>query len=330
MAILCLADGMDDLKERLGRILVGRTFAAGRCSPEIWERPTRWPPCSPRPEAELGSDAGGAARVHPRRSLRQHRPREQFGPGYETGAESRRLRSHGGRIRGGPGGRKVFRHRPRLQRPRSRRGGAGGHGAGPAHARGCAAVAAGVPDVHAVQAGLANLEHHVRLLKHFGLPVVVAVNRFDGDTDVELAAVAERCDALGAPCAVASVVQDGGAGGEELAHTVLKVLEETERATKMMRLASGRRTTGDCLSRRNWKFSPRTCTARTASCSRPGQAGHQSVRGAGRRGFARLRRENAAFHFGSARFKGRAQRMDADGALHSAQRGRGLSRLFDR
>ncbi|MFO7264840.1 MAG: formate--tetrahydrofolate ligase [Limnochordales bacterium] len=82
------------------------------------------------------------------------------------------------------------------------------------------------PNVEAVEAGLANLEHHVQLIRRFGLPVVVAINRFDGDTPEELAAVARRCNDLGVPSAVATVVQDGGPGGVELAARVLETLEK--------------------------------------------------------------------------------------------------------
>lgn len=88
------------------------------------------------------------------------------------------------------------------------------------------------PDVARVEAGLANLEHHVRLVQHFGLPVAVAINKFDGDEDAELQAIADRCRDLGVPSAVATVVQDGGPGGEALAEAVLQLLEETEGKVK--------------------------------------------------------------------------------------------------
>lgn len=84
------------------------------------------------------------------------------------------------------------------------------------------------PNVDAVQVGLSNLEHHVRSLQHFGLPVVVAINKFTGDADTELNAIAARCKALGVPVAVATVVQDGGLGGVALAETVISVLEREQ------------------------------------------------------------------------------------------------------
>jgi len=86
------------------------------------------------------------------------------------------------------------------------------------------------PDTAAVRAGLSNLDHHVRLVQRFGLPVVVAINRFDGDSPEELAVVAERCRELGVRWAEVTVVQQGGAGGEALARAVLETLErETPR-----------------------------------------------------------------------------------------------------
>lgn len=84
------------------------------------------------------------------------------------------------------------------------------------------------PNVEAVQVGLSNLEHHVRLLQHFGLPVVVAINKFTGDADAELEAIVARCEAMGVPAAVATVVQDGGPGGAALAETIMDVLEREQ------------------------------------------------------------------------------------------------------
>lgn len=89
-----------------------------------------------------------------------------------------------------------------------------------------------VPNVAAVEAGLSNLEHHVRLVERFRLPVVVAINKFDGDDEAELQAVARFCDALGVPSAVATVVQDGGAGGTALAQTITDVLDRTAGAAQ--------------------------------------------------------------------------------------------------
>ncbi len=72
-------------------------------------------------------------------------------------------------------------------------------------------------DLPAIKAGMANLEKHVEDIRLFGVPLVVALNRFPSDTDRELAAVIEHCAALGVQAVVAEVFARGGAGGEGLA-----------------------------------------------------------------------------------------------------------------
>lgn len=79
-------------------------------------------------------------------------------------------------------------------------------------------------NLEALQAGLANLDHHVGLMHKFGLPVVVALNRFPTDSEEELRLVRAHCEAMGVPVGVANVVAEGGAGGAELAAMILDVL----------------------------------------------------------------------------------------------------------
>ena len=81
-------------------------------------------------------------------------------------------------------------------------------------------------DVEAVKRGGVNLEAHIENLKKFGVPVVVAVNRFHTDTDKELEAVRQICDRCGARCAMSEVFAKGGAGGIELAQAVVEACEE--------------------------------------------------------------------------------------------------------
>ena len=81
-------------------------------------------------------------------------------------------------------------------------------------------------DVEAVKRGGVNLEAHIENLKKFGVPVVVAVNRFHTDTDKELEAVRQICDRCGALCAMSEVFAKGGAGGIELAQAVVEACEE--------------------------------------------------------------------------------------------------------
>ena len=82
-------------------------------------------------------------------------------------------------------------------------------------------------DLDALEAGFANLDKHVRNLQQFGVPVVVAVNRFPQDTDAEVDAVVEHCqEELGVAAAESNVFSDGGAGGIELAEHLVDAAEE--------------------------------------------------------------------------------------------------------
>ena len=81
-------------------------------------------------------------------------------------------------------------------------------------------------DLGALERGLPNLEHHIMNVKQFGLPVVVAVNRFTSDSDAELKMVVEAAQKAGVRVAMNEVWARGGAGGEELAHQVLGLLDE--------------------------------------------------------------------------------------------------------
>lgn len=80
-------------------------------------------------------------------------------------------------------------------------------------------------NIAALEAGIVNLEKHIENMKSYGVPVVVAVNRFDTDTEAELSTVIERCNALGAQCALSEVFAKGGKGGAELAEKVVSAIE---------------------------------------------------------------------------------------------------------
>ena len=86
-------------------------------------------------------------------------------------------------------------------------------------------------DISALERGLPNLLHHIRTLRDtFGLPVVVALNRFDTDTPAELALVEKACAAFGAPVALSQVWEKGGAGGLDLAEKVIAAAESAQNA----------------------------------------------------------------------------------------------------
>ncbi|MBO8126218.1 MAG: formate--tetrahydrofolate ligase [Firmicutes bacterium] len=81
-------------------------------------------------------------------------------------------------------------------------------------------------NLEALRAGLSNLEAHLENLGKFGVPAVVAINRFPQDTQAELEEVLAFCRRKGVEAAVSEVVAKGGAGGVELAEKVLKVLSQ--------------------------------------------------------------------------------------------------------
>ncbi|WP_147533713.1 formate--tetrahydrofolate ligase [Bacillus marasmi] len=83
-------------------------------------------------------------------------------------------------------------------------------------------------NIKALSDGLANLQKHVDSIKSFGLPFVVAINRFVDDSEAEIAALQSYCDNENIPVALTEVWEKGGEGGVELAQTLLKVLEENE------------------------------------------------------------------------------------------------------
>ncbi len=83
-------------------------------------------------------------------------------------------------------------------------------------------------NISALSQGLANVEKHIENLKQFGVPVLVAINHFDTDTDAEIQLVRDRCAALGAKVAFSDVFLKGGEGGEELAEKLVELTDSTE------------------------------------------------------------------------------------------------------
>ncbi|MGN6391732.1 MAG: formate--tetrahydrofolate ligase [Gemmatimonadales bacterium] len=86
--------------------------------------------------------------------------------------------------------------------------------------------ALGTPDVAALKRGMVNLEAHVKNVQKFGVPVVVALNRFTSDSKDEIDAVLEAAKSWGVRAALSDVWAKGGAGGEAVAQEVLAVLDE--------------------------------------------------------------------------------------------------------
>ncbi len=76
--------------------------------------------------------------------------------------------------------------------------------------------------------GFANLKKHIETIKDFGLPVVVAINKFITDTAEEVKTLLEWCQREDIPVALTEVWEKGGEGGIELAKTLLSVIEKEE------------------------------------------------------------------------------------------------------
>jgi len=83
------------------------------------------------------------------------------------------------------------------------------------------------PNPDAVRKGIPNLEKHLETVAGYGKPAVVALNRFGADSDDEIAVVRECCEALGVRFALATHFADGGAGAEDLAHEVMAAAADT-------------------------------------------------------------------------------------------------------
>ncbi|MFZ7102391.1 MAG: formate--tetrahydrofolate ligase [Peptococcaceae bacterium] len=95
------------------------------------------------------------------------------------------------------------------------------------HHGGVAKTELGQENLAALEKGLPNLLQHIHnITKVFGLPAVVAINKFPTDTDNELKLVYERCKELGVNVALSEVWEKGGDGGMELAKEVIRLAEE--------------------------------------------------------------------------------------------------------
>ncbi|MGN1101475.1 MAG: formate--tetrahydrofolate ligase [Huintestinicola sp.] len=80
-------------------------------------------------------------------------------------------------------------------------------------------------NVPALEKGMINLVTHIENMHKFGLPVVVAINRFGTDTDAEIAAVEKLCGEMGVPVSLTEIFAKGGEGGTDLARKVCETIE---------------------------------------------------------------------------------------------------------
>src|SRR5471032_1953875 len=89
-------------------------------------------------------------------------------------------------------------------------------------------------NLKALEAGMANLQRHVENVKKFGLPAVVSINRFSADTDAEIALVKEKCKALGVEALMADHWAMGGEGAADVARAVVKVIDAGKAKLKLL------------------------------------------------------------------------------------------------
>jgi formate--tetrahydrofolate ligase len=238
MAVLCLASSRDDLAERLGRIVVGKTFDLKPVTAKDLGAHVAM--------AALLSDAiqpnlaqtmeGGPALVHggPFANIAHGCSSvlstkvalnyadyvvTEGGFGFDLGAEKfLDIKCRGAGI--WPDAAVVVATLRALKF----------HG-------GVDPKNAGAPNELALSKGIENLERHLETAKFFNLPTVVAINQFDTDPPSEIQLVRDRCAALGVPVALSRGFADGGEGGLELADAVQSVLAENDAHHKTPRFA---------------------------------------------------------------------------------------------
>ena len=227
MAIFCISEDLEDL-ERRPRQDRRRPYPRPQADPRArFLRRRRHgraaQGCDP---AEPGPDPREQPGADPWRPLRQHRARLQFGHRHQDRAQDGGLCGDGSRLRRRSGRReKFFDIKCRKA------------GLSPDAAVIVATIRAlkmhggvarddlGAENVDAVNAGLENLGRHIRNVGQFGVPAVVAVNRFTSDSDQEVAAVKAYCEQFHVKAFECTHWADGGVGTEGLANAVVQMAD---------------------------------------------------------------------------------------------------------
>ena len=83
-------------------------------------------------------------------------------------------------------------------------------------------------NLEALEKGFCNLQKHIENMKKYGVPVLVTINKFESDTTDEVALLKRLCTENGAECTVSEIFTKGGEGGLELANELIKTLENEE------------------------------------------------------------------------------------------------------
>lgn len=94
-------------------------------------------------------------------------------------------------------------------------------------------------NLNALKKGIANLKHHIRSMAQYGVPVVVAINRFTQDTEQEISYVQKICAEMGVQALDTDVWAKGGQGALELAQTLIKTVEQPKKFKPLYASNSG-------------------------------------------------------------------------------------------
>ncbi|MCE5269867.1 formate--tetrahydrofolate ligase [bacterium] len=226
MAILCLACDLDDLSARLGRIIVGYTF--GR-----------------KPVTAGDLEAHGAMAMLLKDALKPNLVQTlENGPAFVHGGPFANI-AHGCNSLAATrtalaladwvvteagfgaelGAEKFFDIKCRAGALRPECAVLVASARALKHHGGAKLEALKEENLEALERGLPNLEKHLENLAKFGVPVVVALNRFVQDSPAELDRIADFCAGKGASCALAEVWEKGAAGGMDLADKVVAAVE---------------------------------------------------------------------------------------------------------
>jgi len=90
------------------------------------------------------------------------------------------------------------------------------------------------PDKAALEKGFVNLDKHIENMLRFGVPVVVAINKFPSDSEEEMIQVKAHCDKMDVKAAFSTVFMDGGKGGVELAKAIMETIEKKPSKFKVL------------------------------------------------------------------------------------------------
>jgi len=215
MAILGLASSRADLRRRLSAIVVG-VSRSGRpvTAAQLGAVGSMMALLNDALAAQPGADHGGHAGAGSHGAFRQHRARHQFRAVAADGAAAADYVVNEAGFAADLGAEKYFDIAMRSS------------GIEPA----AAVLVTTVQSLRAqgegsLEAGIPNLDHHIQTLKRYGVPVIVAINRFPADTQAELDAVCARAGRQAVPCSFVDAFAQGGPGAVDLAEKVVELVK---------------------------------------------------------------------------------------------------------